>query len=143
MRKNILLILTFIFFSLTSFSQDMTCNDYKNGKFIAVTDTEPPIEFEITRNGAEQIEVLKDPNGIYPEEFKTDQFGKIEWIDECSYKLKYDGSKMELSEFQIAANENGGSLNEIYKIEENCFYYKSTMKINGKLETMSGKICKE
>ncbi len=66
----------------------------------------------------------------------------IEWIDECTYKLTYDSTKSELTDFQKMVNGLGGFMNEMIKIEGNCFYFKSTLKYNGGEQSIEGNFCK-
>ena len=71
------------------------------------------------------------------------QYGIITWIDDCTYRLTYDESKAELTDTQKLINSLGGVLTEMTKIEENCFYYKSTLKYEGGEQITIGKLCKE
>jgi hypothetical protein len=50
---------------------------------------------------------------------------------------------MELTEYQKFLNDNNGVLNKLIKIEGKCFYFKSTLSVNGETQQMTGKICKE
>ena len=55
----------------------------------------------------------------------------------------FDTSKAEPEEVDKFINENGGVLVEVTKIEGRCFYYKSSMDINGKITVIKGKLCKK
>lgn len=127
----------------TSCAQEMTCADFKNGEFYVPADEETPFNYKIIRNGNKQIEILLDPENKISDDFNKKAFEIIEWIDDCTYRLKYDESKMNLTKNQQFINDNNGILTEVIKIEEKCFYYKSTLIVNGEIERIDGKICVE
>ncbi|MEY8870754.1 hypothetical protein AB9K24_14700 [Meridianimaribacter flavus] len=143
MKKTIIILI--ILFGVKGFGQKFTCEDLKEGTFKTKTIEPEKIELEIIRKGNEQIEIIKEiPEKYRDLGYPTDpHYVKIEWIDDCSYRAKYDSSKAELTESQKFINSVGGILTEIIKIEENCFYYKSTMKIGEQEQITEGKMCKE
>lgn len=140
-----LTILPLFLSSLLSFGQELSCNDFKEGVFISRMTEPVKVEWKIVREGSSQTEIP----GELPEELKgTDfpmdpRFAIIEWIDECTYKLTYDSTKSELTDFQKMVNELGGFMNEMVKIEGNCFYFKSILKYNGGEQSIEGNFCKE
>lgn len=75
------------------------------------------------------------------EDFVKTQYQIIEWIDECSYRLTYDDKKMNLTDYQNFLNDNGGTVNEITKIEDGYIFYKSTLSIGDEIQTMEVKLC--
>ncbi|WBL23729.1 hypothetical protein [Zunongwangia sp. HRR-M8] len=136
----------FLIFNLTafnSFGQVLKCSDFKNGTFTSPATEEAPLSYKIIRNVNSQIEITEDPNGILPTDFQKKQYVIIEWIDECSYRVKYDESKMKMGQFHRLVNDNGGILTEMIKIENGCFFYKSFLTVNGKTERLDGKMCIE
>ena len=143
MRKTIFIL--FILFGINSFGQDLTCEDFKEGTFKTEVLEPVKIEWKIIRKGNEQTEIIKE----IPDEYKdlgypTDpHYVKIEWIDDCSYRAIYDDSKTELTESQKFINSVGGITTEMIKIEGNCFYYKSIMKIGEREQVIEGKMCKQ
>ncbi|MGZ0016947.1 hypothetical protein [Yeosuana sp. AK3] len=143
MKKTTLLILTTLLIGLTSSAQELTCSDFKNGNFYVPADNETILGYKIIRNGNQQTEIVEDPENILGTNFNKTAYEIVEWIDDCSYRLKYDESKMELTEYQKFLNDNNGVLNELVKIEGKCFYFKSTLNVNGETQFMNGKICKE
>ncbi|AFL80093.1 hypothetical protein Aeqsu_0583 [Aequorivita sublithincola DSM 14238] len=66
--KNRFLIM-FLLLSLGSFSQELTCLDFKNGTFYVPADNEIPIDFKIIREGNKQIEIVQDPENKLGEDF--------------------------------------------------------------------------
>jgi len=143
MRKT--LIIVGILCSMTTIGQELDCSEFRNGVFFAEVNEPFKAKWKITRTGNEQVEeVIEIPKEVkdmgYP---VKPHFELIEWIDNCSYKLKYDESKAVLSESQKVINENGGVLSTITKIEGNCYYYTSTLLINGTEQIINGIICKE
>ncbi len=138
--SSILILLLFVF---TSCAQEVTCVDFKNGEFYVPADEETPFSYKIIRSGNKQIEVLQDPENKIGDDFNKKAFEIIEWIDDCTYRLKYDESKMNLTKNQQFINDNNGILTELIKIEGTCFYYKSTLKVKGEEQRIDGKICIE
>jgi hypothetical protein len=143
MKKKKILLLTLILIGLNSCAQELTCSDFKNGNFYVPVDNENIFAYKIIRNGTQQTEIVEDPENILGADFNKTSYGIIEWIDDCTYRLKYDDAKMELTEFQKFMNDNNGVLNELVKIEGKCFYFKSTLDVNGETQQMTGKICRE
>ncbi|MBI6121469.1 hypothetical protein [Salegentibacter maritimus] len=136
------LIITLLI-GLSTTAQELTCADFKNGTFITPANEEVPLDYKIVRNGTSQVEISEDPNGILPADFQKKQYVTIEWLDDCSYRAKYDEKKMVMSDFHKLVNENNGILTEMVKIENGCFYYKSSLTINGKTDYLEGKMCLE
>ena len=134
--------------SCSIYSQKLTCKDFKEGIFIVPKDSLVPFSYKIIRKGNRQIEFAINLNEIKDKELRElpelnqKAFELIEWVDDCSYKLKYAPSKMSLTKSQQFINDNGGILTELIKIKENCFYYKSTLKANGKIQRLDGVFCK-
>lgn len=142
MKKAIILV--FSFFTIISYGQDLKCENFKDGTF-TLEATEPfKMKFKIIRKGNEQKEILVE----VPEELKDSGllnftvYGIVEWIDDCSYRLTYDESKMELDDTQKMINSVGGVLTQYIKVEENCVHYKSLIKYNESELVIDGVICK-
>lgn len=129
--------------SLNFHAQQLTCVDFKEGQFYVPADEETLLSYKIIRNGAEQIEIVEDPSNLLGPDFNKTAFVIIEWLDACTSRLKYDDTKMTLSDYQKHINENNGFLTELVSIEGNCFYFKSTFNDHDLVEVMTGKICKE
>jgi hypothetical protein len=145
MSRSVLFSL-FCCFSFYSFSQNLTCEDFKEGVFVTSSDEPAKIEYEITRKGNEQVEVLNYIAKDY-EKFLDSKsrkvYAKIKWINDCSYNLTFDTTKGTPDEISKYINENGGVNTEIIKIEGRCFFYKSSMKVNGIERVINGKLCKK
>ena len=122
---------------MNSCAQNLTCADFKEGTFIVPGEVKEDIPYKIVRNGNFQTEIVSDP------EYKQTSYILLDWIDDCSYKSTYDVTKMELTDYQKFINKNGGILTELIKIDGKCFYFKSTLKADGKTERIDGKLCKE
>ena len=142
--KNIFLAILVLIVT-TSCGQNLQCEDFKNGTYTIEIAIPIKMKGKLIRNGNEQKEVITE----IPDELKDSGllhktvYGKIEWIDDCSYRLIYDESKDELNESQKLINSFGGILTEFIKIEDDCLYYKSSIKVNGNEEVINGVICKE
>lgn len=93
-------------------------------------------------SGNHQTEkVLQTPEGKQAE--ITDSLQEeIEWIDDCTYTLKYN-PKFGLSIYQKFVNDCGGALNKTINVDGNCYTYTSTISYDGIDETFQGQICKE
>ncbi|GHC66740.1 hypothetical protein GCM10008083_34270 [Ulvibacter litoralis] len=137
MKKMKILILIAFLTGVNSFAQDLKCSDFKVGTFYIPSDEELDVSFLIKRNGNTQVEYLnhnEDNDGYYE---------TLEWIDDCTYRMKYDESKMILNDIQKDRNSRNGILIEKVKIEGNCMIYKATGDVNGEMMEMFGKICKQ
>ncbi|MFC2127836.1 hypothetical protein ACFLRU_05585, partial [Bacteroidota bacterium] len=65
-------------------------------------------------------------------------FAKVEWINDCSYRLKFNKDKMHLSTFQLNVNRQGGILVEYGQNKKNIMPFKSIIQGETKSETHSG-----
>lgn len=139
-----MIILIFTFIAINNYGQDIKCTDLKDGIFTIKVSEPFEMKFKVIRNGNEQKEILIE----VPEKLKDSGllnytiYGVVKWIDDCSYRLVYDESKMELDETQKMINSVGGVLTEFVKVEENCFHYKSLVKYSEKDQVINGIICK-
>ena len=142
--KNAFLLLLILLFGYTSYSQEVTCKDFKKGTFILTSDQLPELEWTIKRTKRKQKEFLtKFPKGV--DESKYDQrgtYGKLIWIGLCEYKLIYTQKREALSEFQLSVNENGGVTTTLLTAKGKCFRYASSFTANGLSLKGSGEICK-
>ena len=138
MKSPIFLLLIITLIGLTTTAQELTCADFKNGTFIVPKKSEEEPQYTLIRDGNSQIEVI-DIDGQ-----TIRLYGILEWIDECSYKLTYDETKMNLPKEIQFVNDNGGIVSELIKIENKCFFYKSVLIIDGKeSKRIDGKYCAE
>src|SRR5690606_9412523 len=102
-----------------------------------------PYSYKIIREGNKQTEITVDPGGTLPPDFQKTQYVLIEWINECTYRAKYDTLKMNMSDFHKLVNASGGIMTEIVDMDDNCFYIKSTLTVNGEVKTLNDKMCLE
>ncbi|MFD1614935.1 hypothetical protein [Gelatiniphilus marinus] len=142
MKKNIF-ILT-ILFGLNAVSQNLECQDFKNGTFIMTIEKPLPSLTKITRRGNNQTEaLLEKPKELEYMNIPNKAHITLNWIDDCTYIGKYNSAKTKLLEYQKFINHNGGILVEKIKIEGKCFFYRSTLKLKDESIIIDGKICKE
>lgn len=141
---KIIFYIALFFYTSSSFAQDLTCEDFKNGTFSAIVDDSVAVEYEIIRRGSSQVETLtKIPQDLVDSGYPTDPMKiKIKWLDDCSYILTAYDSDGELNESSKFLNDSGGVFTTLVKIEENCFHYKSSVTIDGKEILSYGRICK-
>lgn len=123
---------------LNSCAQDLTCADFKEGTFYIPSDTLVDKSSTLTRKGNSQVENRDGIEGCHPKHIL------LEWIDDCSYRAKYDSSKMQLDKKKIVFNESNGILIEKVSINGNCMEYIATLTLpDGEEIKQSGRICKE
>lgn len=159
MQKNKILFLLFLVISLTSFAQNLTCKDFKIGKFY-IPQTEELKAYTITLGDSVSTYMpetdssiqkyiimrakktqMEWTNGINE---GTPIHVDLEWIDDCTYRLKYNKTKNKLNDDMLWINENNGIVVTNMKIEGNCMFYKSTLTTKeGKTIAQKGIICKE
>jgi hypothetical protein len=159
MRKTKLLLITLSLIGLNSCAQDLTCADFKIGKFY-IPETKEMAKYTIIENDSisemtperdssikkyivirEKDTQIEWKNGIG--NGKPD-YEILEWIDDCTYRLTYDSSKTELDEDKKWINENNGIVVSKTKIENKCLFYTATMTTNeGQKISQDGIICKE
>ncbi|TJY34009.1 hypothetical protein [Pontimicrobium aquaticum] len=139
-----LFLLGVLLTGFNSYSQELTCKSFKNGTFIIPADETLPFSIRVVRSGNYQSEIILNPEVIDAEnpELRKKAFEIIKWIDDCSYRLIYDETKMVLDEHQKFVNDNGGLLVEMIKIKGSCFYYISSLTLDGEIISVEGKICK-
>jgi len=162
-QPNMKLVKQYLFFialsaGLTANAQ-LTCEDFKTGKFyiplnevnmdyrIEENDSITNLKYEKDSLVEKYIVVRKEKSQI---EWKNGigngdpEHEIIEWIDDCTYRLKYDASKSELDEAKKWVNENNGIVVTKSKIEGNCMFYIATMTTkDGQVISHEGVLCKE
>jgi hypothetical protein len=107
-----LFILT-VLVHIVSYSQEFTCDDFREGSFYLVSEDYPDIFHQILRKGRKQIELNQDG-----EEYHYN----IQWIDDCSYILRLDkkNHNRELDSLDMYIEQNGGVFVEFVEIKDNC-----------------------
>ncbi|MCK0148147.1 hypothetical protein MWU78_21045 [Arenibacter sp. F26102] len=142
MKKTLLCILCLS--GIFAGAQELDCTDFANGTFLVHTRGAAPVTWRLVREGNYQTGYKEKISG--DEQGTTDpkiEFSKIEWINDCTFRLTYDESKSELTAVQKYINQINGILMEVIKIEGNSFTYKSTMTVNGKEVVREGKMYKQ
>ena len=159
MKKIISFLVLTIFFGTYINAQSLTCIDFHQGEFFIPT-TEELKNFTIKKKDSVEsyvvpLDSLVTRTVILRKETTQiewiDQIGNgepayeiIEWINDCTYRLTYDESKMELDQTARLINENNGIIVSKRKIEGNCLYYTATMTSDtGEEYSQSGVICKK
>lgn len=160
MKKSILIILPLLFFVIMAQSQDLECKDFRKGKIFIPNKSNDLLEFTVSfkdsvykfmpkidstitktvqlRSENNQIEWTNGINQGSP------KYEVIEWIDECTYRLKYDESKQKLDETERWINANNGIVVSKIRIEKNCMIYNAILTSrDGRTFAQKGLICKE
>ncbi|RTE52305.1 hypothetical protein EHW67_19185 [Arenibacter aquaticus] len=142
MKKSISIILAL--FGILANGQELDCTAFANGTFLVHTKGPSPVTWRLVREGNSQTGYKEEIPGT--EQGSTApkiEYSKLEWINNCTFRITYDESKSELTPVQKFINEINGILIEVTKIEGNCFYYKSLMIVNGREVIDSGKMYKQ
>lgn len=123
-------------------AQKKDCSSFKTGNFIMTSEMFPGVEVAIFRDEIVQIEerINNDTNVSKPE---GKLYEKIEWLSDCKYKLTFDLTKGEADDMAKYINNNGGIITTILEVDNNCYSFISNFTVNGKSQTVNGKICKD
>lgn len=126
-------------------AQDLECSDFREGVFTIYTDTPIASEGTLIRKGNKQIEsYYKIPDEFRKQGFPTEPVTvRMEWIEACSYLLFSGADPDEFNQADNYIEEKGGILNEMVKIEGNCFFYRSSLEVDGEELVITGRICKK
>lgn len=138
-------ILSFCFFITLGYSQEkkLTCKDFKKGVFYSVSEKDSFIfKTIIIRKDSIQTEEILNKSDTNLSKFHRKIHVKLKWINDCDYIVKFDESKGKIDDISKLINDNGGVKTEMIQIKDKCYYYKSSLKINGITEVINGKICK-
>lgn len=139
-----ILVLSGISIGNACFSQEFTCEDFKNGSFLAEVHTPKRLKYKIVRTENKQSEIIQEiPSEINDIITSHTVYGSLEWLDDCTYILRYCDQQNNLTDLQKEINQNGGLLTEILQIEDNCLNYKTTVRLNGSKRILYGSYCKE
>jgi hypothetical protein len=122
-----------LFISILSCEKKTSCTDFKSGTFLISTDTSFVKSQKIIRNNDLDIQVSPKGDSV---------FAKIEWLNDCSYKLKFDKNRMHLSNFHLNINTNNGILVEYGQAVNGIMPFVSVIKGKTKTETFNGFIKK-
>ena len=141
--RNLLLACCLVF-TTVNFGQEkkLTCKDFKKGTFYSPVETESPEKYIIIRNDSIQTEEILNKSDITDSRRHKTIHGKLKWINDCDYIISYDKTKMIFGETEKFINKHGGVKTEMIKIKDKCYYYKSSLSVDGKTQVMKGKICK-
>lgn len=121
---------------LNSCTQDLTCADFKTGEFYIPSNKNNVENWIVIRETGTQTEWSNEIGKGNP------NYEILEWIDDCTYHLTYDETKMELNEQKKWINENNGIVVEKVRINGNCMDYTATMITNdGEKIQQNGTIC--
>lgn len=122
-------ILLLIALSSCNKNNGLNCTDFKSGTYLVSKDT-------LFRNAAKLIRTVDTQTQISA---KGDTlYAKVEWINDCSYKLTFNKSKMLLSPFHLNVNERGGILVEYGQPIGKIMPYISVIKGETKSEVFKG-----
>ncbi|MEP2935331.1 MAG: hypothetical protein ABJM06_06410 [Gilvibacter sp.] len=128
----------------STYGQETDCRDFRTGSFYIPPSDDLPISYRVVRTTTEQIEtIIGSPKGVVKENNQKPQYGLLQWIDDCSYRIWFDASRGTLSDTQILINDNNGVLIELLDREADCFSFKSTFIKGDQTISFIGRQCKE
>ena len=116
-----------------SCEKKMSCTDFKTGTFLVANDSTFVNAQKVIRT--ENLQQQISPKG-------DTLFAKVRWLNDCSYILTFDKSKMHLNSFQINVNSKGGILVEYGQPTGNVMPYLAVIKGKTKTQTIPGYIKK-
>ena len=115
-KRLVVLMLHLLVFTASAFSQTLTCSDIKNGVFISFSKTDGSRSV-YTRNG----EVQKELNTSTKETI----FWDVEWIDDCSYYLKYNSGLEDNSKKELEKIKKHKILIKVLSVSQNYYLFQS------------------
>ncbi|MEJ6791503.1 MAG: hypothetical protein QNK89_01870 [Lacinutrix sp.] len=130
---NKFLIICTLFFTFNSFSQNLNCEDFKEGEFLIPADRYNPTSFKVIRSNNQQIEIKE--NG---EELLID----IKYTDKCNYILTSNPNSDLHDEIAQIINDKGGVKVEMIEIIGDKLFYNSYIKLDDKNFSIPGKLIK-
>lgn len=129
MKKTILSISILFAVVLTSCDKKTNCNDFKTGTYLISKDTLFTNAPKLIKTETSQMQISSKGDTLY---------AKVAWLNDCSYKLTFDKSKMTLSPFHINVNTRGGFLVEFGQPTGALMPYVSVVRGETKTETFHG-----
>jgi len=115
-KRLVVLMLHLLVFTASAFSQVLTCSDIKNGVFISFSKTNGSRSV-YTRTG----EVQKELNTSTKETILWD----VEWIDDCSYYLKYNSGLEDNPKKELDKIKKHKILIKILSVSQNYYVFQS------------------
>ena len=158
MKNSPILFLAALLFGFTATAQELTCADFRTGRFYIPTNVELEKFTVVSPDSISEINIAIDDSisryiVVREENTQTEWengigngdpiYDIIEWIDSCTYRLSFDPSRTEMTGDKQWVNDNNGIVVSKTKIEGNCMYYTATMTVNEDIITQNGILCKE
>tara|TARA_B100000809_G_scaffold266760_1_gene331267 strand:+ start:11534 stop:11941 length:408 start_codon:yes stop_codon:yes gene_type:complete len=129
MKKTILSLAILCTAVLASCEKKMNCTDFKTGTFLISKDTLFTNAPRLIKTATSQQQISSKGDTL---------FANVKWLNDCSYKLTFDKTKMMLSAFHINTNTRGGFLVEFGQPTGSIMPYISVIKGETKTETFHG-----
>jgi len=129
MKKTILTLAILFTIVLTSCDNKMNCTDFKTGTFLISKDTLFTNAHKLIKTETTQQQISSKGDTL---------FAKVKWINDCSYLLTFDKTKMTLTPFQINVNTRGGFLVEFEQPTGTIMPYITVLKGETKTEIFNG-----
>lgn len=134
MRKLVVFICILIGYQ--SNAQKLTCADFTKGSF-KIKASNSDLFITVERDSLSQVERVITDNEI------LEAYEAIKWIDNCSYRIRYDESKMELDDSQKLINALNGIVVKHISFTNKCSTYQAILRRpDGKELIETAEICK-
>lgn len=133
MKKSILAFSIILAAIWLSCEKKPTCTDFHTGTFLIANDSSFTNAQKVIRTENLQQQISPKGDTLY---------GKVNWLNDCSYILTFDKGKMHLNTFQINVNSMGGILVEYGQPVGNIMPYVAVIQGDTKTEKFRGYIKK-
>jgi hypothetical protein len=132
MKKNF--TLTFLLLVvIQTYSQTLTCSDFKSGTFLVPADSIVEKSYTVIRKDNQQIEYDKDGNKSIVD---------IEFIDECNYIMKANPKSENFDAMSQYVNDSGGIKIKVLKISRDTLFYSGLIENDSVRYEMPGILIK-
>lgn len=119
-------------------NKTLTCSDFKTGTFENIDEINHR-KFIIKREKDYQLETAIDLKTN--KKIVENKVIKIDWINDCEYKLLLDTTKIKGSVSELKINSKGGLNNRILNIKNNCATVETILE--GEEKIMILQYCKK
>lgn len=132
--KKLFYVMSFVFI-ISCGEEPERCEAFKFGEFYVFFGGSNASYYKINRTNDELIELDTRGNKV---------FYTVEWLSKCSYVLKHNPEKNELTEVMKMVNEDGGFIVvlENTPTRENCINYTLYIKGYEESSTRKGMFCR-
>lgn len=129
MKNLIFSISALLFLVSVSCEKKTNCANFRTGNYLISKDSLFKNPSKLVKTEHTQYQVSSQGDTL---------FAKVKWLNDCSYRLTFDKSKMTLSPFHINVNNREGFLVEFGIPSGDIMPYVSVLKGETKTEVFRG-----